>query len=265
MCLAATAISPEKMVLSEKNSEMKSSAICDTLFDSHYVSSEDADKAKEQYLEFLDIVMLPNRETFLPFNIEKDRLETFLAAHVYRVEKLSALWNVMIFVFIMFHGQSNVERGFNINNDIVVENLKKELLIAQLLMYDHMHVKDVGAHDIALTDKLRRSCLASSSKRKQILAENKKEKALSEKEKTKERLAEEIGKVLQQVEAMKATISDLDREVAECCDKAEEAGADVQTIFAKGNALKRAATEKRKLVNEFEVAAKNMKEERKRV
>ena len=132
----------------------------------------------------------------------------------------------------MFHGQSNVERGFNINNDIVVENLKKELLIAQLLMYDHMHVKDVGAYEIALTDKLRRSCLASSSKRKQILAENKKEKALSEKENTKERLTEEIGKVLQQVEAMKATISDLDREVAECCDKAEEAGSDVQTILS---------------------------------
>ena len=171
----------------------------------------------------------------------------------------------MIFVFTMFHGQSNVERGFNINNDIVVENLRKESLIAQLLMYDHMHAKDVGAHDIALTDKLRRSCLASSSKRKQILAENKKEKALSEKENTKERLTEEIGKVLQQVEAMKATISDLDREVAECCDKAEEAGADVQAIVAKGNALKRAATEKRKLVDEFEIAAKNMKEERKRV
>ena len=219
MCLAATAISPEKMVLSKKNSEMKSSAICDTLFDSHYVSSEDADKAKEQYLEFLDTVVLPNRETFL-------------AAHVYRVEKLSALWNVMIFVFTMFHGQSNVERGFNINNDIVVEDLRKESLIAQLLMYDHMHAKDVGAHDIALTDKLRRSCLASSSKRKQILAENKKEKALSEKENTKERLTEEIGKVLQQVEAMKATISDLDREVAECCDKAEEAGSDVQTILS---------------------------------
>ena len=168
--------------------------------------------------------------------------------------------NVMIFVFTMFHGQSNVERGFNINNDIVVENLKKELLIAQLLMYDHMHVKDVGAYEIALTDKLRRSCLASSSKRKQILAENKKEKALSEKEKTKERLTEEIGKVLQQVEVMKATISDLDREDAECCDKAEEAGADVQTIVGKGNALRRAATEKRKLVDEFQIAAKNMKE-----
>ena len=84
------------------------------------LSSEDADKAKEQYLEFLDTVVLSNQETFLTFNIEKDRLDTFLATHVYGVQT-------------MFHGQSNVERGFNINNDIVVENLKKESLIAQRL------------------------------------------------------------------------------------------------------------------------------------
>ena len=62
-----------------------------TLFDSHYVSSEDANKAKEQYLEFLYTVVLPNRETFLAFNIEKDRLDTFLAAHGYGVKKFSTL------------------------------------------------------------------------------------------------------------------------------------------------------------------------------
>ena len=98
---------------------MKFSAISDALFDSHYVSSEDAGKAKEQYLEFLDTVVLPNWEMCVAFNIEKDQLDTFLAAHVYGVEKFSALWNVMIFVFTMFHGQSNVEQGFNINNDTV--------------------------------------------------------------------------------------------------------------------------------------------------
>ena len=51
---------------------MKFSAICDTLFDSYYMSSEDIDKAKEQYHEFLDTVALPNPETFPAFNIEKD-------------------------------------------------------------------------------------------------------------------------------------------------------------------------------------------------
>ena len=69
----------------------------------------------------------------------------------------------MIFVFAMFLGESNVKRGFNINDDIVVENLK-ESLISQRLIYDHMHAKEVGAHDIVLTDKLWRSCLVFSRK-----------------------------------------------------------------------------------------------------
>ena len=64
---------------------------------------------------------------------------------------------------------------------------------------------------------------------------------------------------------MKATISKLDRKVAGCYDKAEEAGVDVPTIAAKGKALRRAATEKRKLVDELQIAAKKLKEERKRV
>ena len=62
---------------------------------------------------------------------------------------------------------------------------------------------------------------------------------------------EEIRKVLQQVEAVKAMISELDQEVAECYNKAEEAGANVQTVVTKGNPLRKAATEKRKLVDEL--------------
>ena len=88
----------------------------------------------------------------------------------------------------------------------------------------------------------------------QIHAEIKTEEVLSEKGKTKESLTEEIGKVLQQVEAVKATISELDWEVDECYDKAEGAVAGVETIIAKGNALMMVATEKRKLVDELQIA-----------
>ena len=69
----------------------------------------------------------------------------------------------------------------------------------------------------------------------------------------------------QQVEGVKATISEQDWEVTECYDKAKEAGADVQTIVTEGNALRRAATEKRKLMDELQIVAKKLKEERKQL
>ena len=37
----------------------------------------------------------------------------------------------MIFVFTLFHGQSQVECGFSINNDLLVENLKAESIFAK--------------------------------------------------------------------------------------------------------------------------------------
>ena len=48
---------------------------------------------------------------------------------------------------------------------------------------------------------------------------------------------------------MKPTIGELDGEVAECYNKTENTGVDLQTIVAKRNALRRAATNKRKLVH----------------
>ena len=37
----------------------------------------------------------------------------------------------MIFVFTLFHGQNQVEYGFSINNDLLVENLKAESICAK--------------------------------------------------------------------------------------------------------------------------------------
>ena len=40
----------------------------------------------------------------------------------------------MIFVFTLSHGQSQVEGGFNINDDILVENMHNNSLIAQRIV-----------------------------------------------------------------------------------------------------------------------------------
>ena len=45
------------------------------------------------------------------------------------------MWKVIQYVFTLPHGQSHVERGFNINDDIMVVNMKAESLVAQRLVY----------------------------------------------------------------------------------------------------------------------------------
>ena len=43
----------------------------------------------------------------------------------------------MIFVFILIHGEVQIERGFNINADLLVENLTSSI-VTQRRVYDHL-------------------------------------------------------------------------------------------------------------------------------
>ena len=71
------------------------------------------------------------------------------------------------------HRQSQVERFFNINADIMVENLHDDSLIAKRIVYDHMKSKDLQPSKIKITQKICGSSITACSKCKAAL-ENKK-------------------------------------------------------------------------------------------
>ena len=78
--------------------------------------------------------------------------------------KYSDLWKVFQFVFILSHGQSQTECGFNINKEILVENLQELSLISQCIVYDR--IKDSG-DDIAnfvISKDLAKSCKGAHKK-----------------------------------------------------------------------------------------------------
>ena len=83
-------------------------------------------------------------------------------------EMYTSLWKVIIFVFTLSHGQAQIKRGFNINADLLVENLTSLSIVAQRSIYDHLSVTKNSPHGIEIKDKLRVSCLNASSKYKRI-------------------------------------------------------------------------------------------------
>ena len=44
------------------------------------------------------------------------------------------MWKVFIFIFTLSHVQSQVERGFSINKEIVIKNLRSSSLSAQRIV-----------------------------------------------------------------------------------------------------------------------------------
>ena len=71
------------------------------------------------------------------------------------------------------NGQSQVERGFNVNKEILVENLQEESLKGQCIIYDHIQSENIKLPDFKLTNELVTSCKAANQRYTIALEENK--------------------------------------------------------------------------------------------
>ena len=207
------------------------------IFDADLLTSLKADESKQQYECFLDTEAKKDLELFSNYDIKKERLDTFLGKYLHQNSKYDSLWLVCIFVFTFSHGQSQIERGFNISDDILVTNLSEDSLISQRIMYDFLKASDQEPHNMIISDDLRCSCVTAGTRYNKALEENRKKKVLTEKEEKKKQIDNEISEVKRQINEAKETKTKLEVEAMQCYDEAGRPNTDIQTLVAKGNGL----------------------------
>lgn len=54
----------------------------------------------------------------------------------------------------MSHGNTDVERGFNMNEELLVEIIQEESLISQRITYDHTKSKNIEPHTTEIAKEL---------------------------------------------------------------------------------------------------------------
>ena len=70
-------------------------------------------------------VIVTAKETFLLFDKEKDRSDSFMGSLMKGNANYINLWKVYRIIFVLSHShQGDVERGFNINVELLVENIR---------------------------------------------------------------------------------------------------------------------------------------------
>ena len=79
------------------------------------------------------------------------------------------LWKVTIFVCVLSHGQASIARGFNINKEVLVENLREESMVSQRLFYDQVKAIGEKMHNIKIPRELVMSCKLARGKYQQHL------------------------------------------------------------------------------------------------
>ena len=68
------------------------------------------------------------------------------------------LWKVCRIIFVLSHGQADVERGFNISGELLVESMKELSLIIQRVGCDHFSALKNDLRNYQLDKKLLLSC-----------------------------------------------------------------------------------------------------------
>ena len=135
----SAALDPRNMVsLDADTLQIMSDVIVGIMHCKKRISGKQGDRVKEQYEQFLQKMVAVNKNQFLDFNMKVTRLDDFLAFYVCSSSLYKDSWYVCNFIFSLCHGQSSVERGFNVNQQTMVENLEELDLTSSRIVYDEI-------------------------------------------------------------------------------------------------------------------------------
>ena len=127
-------LDPSCILANPQQAEKRIQLTLEVLSDNGKITSVTADRAKDQFSSFLKGDS--NKECLQAFSRDNGRLDGLYASLIGTKADFKELWSVAKIIFIQSHGNATVESGFSVNEDILIENLKEESLVAQRIVYD---------------------------------------------------------------------------------------------------------------------------------
>ena len=111
-------------------------SIVDTMHKNKRIISKDADTAREQYDYFLSNEVSKNHNDLKNLFFLKTRLGEFIKTYTLNENEYEKFGDVCKYIFTLSHGQSSVERGFNINKDSLKQNMDTSTIEALRVVFD---------------------------------------------------------------------------------------------------------------------------------
>lgn len=101
-----------------------------------YITAVKADKCRSQFSDLCGKASTSFLSKFQSYCRNSDKLDAFYYDVIGLDVDFAELFSVVKLVLILSHGNAQVESGFSINGDMLVENLHEESLVAQRVVYD---------------------------------------------------------------------------------------------------------------------------------
>uniref|UniRef100_A0A1B6KMG3 HAT C-terminal dimerisation domain-containing protein n=1 Tax=Graphocephala atropunctata TaxID=36148 RepID=A0A1B6KMG3_9HEMI len=196
-----------------KLSHARMESVLTALLEAKWLNTIEADQAQRLFNNITKDSELVNE--LKKFKKSQERLDHFWIRIIKHLNNCTSLVKVVKLVSTLSHGNANVERGFSVNRECLVDNMHEELLIAQRTVYDHvLSVGGVEKVDISkpLINAARNSyqIYKESLTKKQIQMEASSIKKLQKRaaEKELKELEEKRAKVLEEAQQKAELLSD---------------------------------------------------------
>jgi hypothetical protein len=219
--------------------------VVDIFTNANRMSIPDGDEAIRQY----ELFVVDNLSELRMYDLATARLDSFYFDLLSKKPDYNKLWGVVKQLLLLSHGQATVERGFSVNKELVVENLKEHSLIAQRVICDH--VQSVGGLlNVNINKKMLLCAAGARQKYHMYLEEQKRLKSNAVKTGVKRKLEDEIEGLKKSKKQLKLDIDSLESEAFVIAEKAEKSNN--LTLYAKSNSFRRSAKEKKEKLQSVE-------------
>ena len=115
-------------------------------------------------------ILRNEKEKFLSFEVSQ-RLDEFIFSVVSLQSNSKKFISVLKLILTLRHGQAYVERGFSINNTVLLTNMKPNSIIPCKTIIDHIQKNNLKPHNLFLQSKLIRSVKAAGTRYSEFLKE----------------------------------------------------------------------------------------------
>ena len=164
---------------------------------------------------------------------------------------------------ILSHGQATIERGFNINKEVVVENLAKESIRCQRVVYDFLKGVE-KLNEVNIPRELIVSCKYAHKRYSTYLEDRKEGQVQSEKSNKRKLKMDEVLQVKRARTDLDSAIVAMRKDIEQYCVQAS-AEDSFETMKAKANAIKKTLKKKEEAAKVVETVIGKLEEELKNI
>lgn len=200
-----------------------------------------SDSQREGVLaEYTELLQESKHELRL-FERSVSRLDEFFRDLLGFNASYKELWKAVRLLLVLSHGQATVERGFSINRQISVENLKGLSYVSQRIICDAVE-RAGGILNTPISKELRVAVSAARQHYSAHLESQKKQCQENSQQTKRQRIMEEVEGLQMKKKKLEAVVADLTASADEYAEKAE-ATADIKNVV-KSNSLRKTAKAK---------------------